>query len=117
MAEQSVQIFADINNMSTIASDLINIETNNGYVIINFLQTFPITTPIANLPKDMPQPERSAKIVSRISLSWEHFASIIPYFITVLKEMEPANTKEYKKAMSLLSKLQIKEDTADGGAE
>lgn len=27
MAEQSVQIFADINNMSTIASDLINIET------------------------------------------------------------------------------------------
>ena len=114
MAEQSVQIFADINNMSTIASDLVNIESNNGYVIINFLQTFPITTAVPNLPEGIPQPERSAKIVSRVSLSWEHFASIIPYFISTLKEMEPANTKEYNKAMDLLSKLQIKEDTADG---
>ena len=114
MAEQSVQIFADINNMSTIASDLINIETNNGYVIINFLQTFPITNAMPNIPEGMPKPQRSAKIVSRISLSWEHFASLIPYFISTLKEMEPTNTEEYNKTKKLLESLQIKEDNNNG---
>lgn len=111
MAEQKVQIFTDINKLETLSSDLVNIEVNNGYVILNFLQTFPSTPmPIPNAP----QVDRSAKIISRISLSWEHFTNLIPYFIKVAKDNENLSQVEYNKAIDFLKKISITEDNTNG---
>lgn len=102
MAEQKIQIFTDINKLETLSSDLVNIEVNNGYVILNFLQTFP---PAPMSIQNAPQIDRSAKIISRISLSWEHFTNLIPYFIKVAKDNENFSQTEYNKAIDFLKNI------------
>lgn len=100
-----IQILADVTKTETVPADLVSFEENNGYVIINFLQTFPNGLPN---PNNDSVPERIARIASRVSISRDHFVRLIPIMQGIAKSTQGNMDKlnlETSKIMDKLNKM------------
>lgn len=74
----------DVNNFETLFSEIAQIDANSDRIIISFLQ---------HLPGDDPK-QPNAKVVSRIALTWPHFARILTMLNSTMdKGREHAKTQ------------------------
>lgn len=111
----NIKIMADILKIDAISADVVSIEESNGYIILNFLQTFPKpdenqsqTTNISQVSKN--QSDRIGKIVCRVSLSWEHFVRLIPLISKTAKDFEQIAKTKYAEADRILDGVNIREN-------
>lgn len=64
---QDIRILVDPNGIFTFVSEFEQVQVNGDFVTLNFLQFIPTG------PNEPP----SAKLLSRISMSWSHFAKFV----------------------------------------
>jgi len=101
----SVQILIDTSQLKTEYADLVNFEVFNGRVIFNFLQTYPNTMPLPPGADESSQPERMAKIASRVSLPWDHFVRIIPAMIDVAQNNCDSASEAFNEALKIIEEI------------
>lgn len=70
-----LRLAIDPNNFETLFSDAIQVESDADRVILNFLQ---------RLPGDAPE-QPNAKIISRIALTWPHYARLVTAINSVME--------------------------------
>lgn len=83
-----VQIMADLAKTDTIFSDVVTIESCPDNVIISFVQSYP-SGRAENVPDEIAgniPVERIGKIVSRVVLTWPHFARVVGHFQKTLND-------------------------------
>lgn len=96
-----MNIMINIDKLENISADGISLEANNGYVIINFLQTIPGVNDEDNTET------RNAKIASRICLSWNHFIRILPVMMNFAKENQAQIKSNYESTIKQLENMHI----------
>ena len=102
MDEKTFNISVSPNELKAVAADLINMEFNNGYVVLSFIQTY------ASMPEDESKPLiRNGVVMSRVMLSWEHlarFSADLNNFVKSTKENAEKNTQ---KAFELVENMKL----------
>lgn len=63
---QELRIAINLETFETKFSDFVRVETTPDHIFLNFIETLP------GVPEDQP----NGKIVSRIALTWPHFARL-----------------------------------------
>lgn len=101
----AIEVVADVDKLNTVHADMIQIETSNDYIIINFLQTYPNAMPAKN-PNE-PKPAKMAKIASRVALPWAHMAKALPVLAQAIKATEEVAEKNYKEAKEISEKIKL----------
>lgn len=83
-----VQIVANLEQLNTTFADVISVEATPDIVYLNFLQSFPSgsTPDVSPEVAEKHPPAKVAKVVSRIALSWPHFARIAVVLNETLKD-------------------------------
>lgn len=105
-----VQIFADINQLKTEAADLVNFEVFNGRIIFNFLQTYPNMMAPAPGTEGIPQPQRMAKIATRVSIPWDHFVRLIPNMIDIAQKNCDDVSQSFQEAVKIIEGIGKKQE-------
>lgn len=72
---QELRIAIDFDSLKSEFANNLQVESSPDNVILNFVQSFP------NVPDDKP----NAKVISRIVLTWPHFAQIANLLSNVLE--------------------------------
>ena len=103
--EIPVQIFSDINQLKTESADLVNFEVFNGRIIFNFLQTYPNMLPPLPDTAENQQPQRMAKIATRVSIPWDHFVRLIPSMIDIAQKNCDDVSQSFHEAVKIIEEI------------
>ena len=103
-----VGIVMDVNALETKFTDLVNLEPFQDYIVLNFLQTFPVQPPNAS-KVDLDAGIRSAKIASRVGISWPHFARFIEMAAHELKNNESIAKDLFEKSLGFSEKTKFED--------
>ena len=103
--KEDILIMADPQMLHAIAADSVNLEEYNGYVFINFLQSFPNILS-ENAKSGEPRTERMAKIASRIMLSREQFVKMIPAMAKFAINFRSSMNEQQKEVKKILDSLE-----------
>jgi hypothetical protein len=105
LADINVKVLTDAQNVETLSSDIVVLDTNNDYVVLNFLQILPGGN--STIPDEGKVVDRSAKVATRVSLSWGHFINLIPQFMEFAKKNEEFINNRYKNTSNSLKNMTV----------
>ena len=101
----NLSVMVDMTNIRSEATDAVDFEEHNGYVIINFLQTFPNPYTKDNVHS---QNERIAKIIPRITVSREKFVHMISDMSDFALSLKDSIEYHYKQTKDILDSIKEK---------
>lgn len=99
---QNLKIAVLPNEMKAVAADLITTEYNNGYVVLNFIQTYAVAPEEGNQP-----PTRNGVVTARVMLSWEHFARFYSNTAEFFKATKNMAEKLSKSAFDFVDNMTV----------
>ncbi len=100
----NINVLALPNEMKAMSADLINIDYNNGYVFLNFVQTYGVGK---DNGKETDISTRNGIVTSRIMLSWEQFTNLISDMANFVKLTKNKAEKISKKAFEFAENMTI----------
>lgn len=95
-----VEIMMSMNDMKTISSDMVTLDSANGYVVMNFLQTFPVG-------REGDVEHRKGVPAARIMLSWEHFVQVFSKMSEQIKNMQESAEAKHRSAIDVANGITI----------
>lgn len=102
--KENLNISVSPNELKAVAADLINLEINNSYVVLSFVQTYAV------LPDDDDKPlVRDGVVMSRVMLSWEHVARFSSDLANFVKATKGVAEKNSQKAFAIVENLKMPE--------
>ena len=99
---QNLKIIVSPNEMKAVAANLINVEYNNSYVILSFIQTYAVTSDEENQT-----PTRNGVVTARVMLSWEHFARFYSNTADFFKATKDKAGKFSKSAFDFVDNMTV----------
>lgn len=104
MDEKIFNISVSPNELKAVAADLINMEFNNSYVVLSFIQTY------TSMPEDENKPPiRNGVVMSRVMLSWEHLVRFSANLADFIKATKSHAEKNSQKAFELVENIKLPE--------
>ena len=94
--------------IKAISADIINIESHNGYVVMNFLQT--VGNNIA--AKENNTIIHDAVVMARVMLSWEHFVDTTQQMMYFMKYTQKNAESNHSKAITFANNLETDEENS-----
>ena len=95
-AKVKLEIEMTKDDMKAITADTVIFEETDGYVVMGFLQTY-------SPSKDEEGAyTRRAQVVSRITLSWEQFARLIPRMADYAQKTQEKAEANHKAALKIM---------------
>lgn len=87
-------------------ADVVNLEFHNGYVIMNFLQT----VGEGSFNEKNSTEVQSAVVMSRVMLSWEHFANTTQQMMYFMKQTQESAEFNHKQAVTFANNFGTDEE-------
>ena len=98
----NINVLALPNEMKAMSADLINIDYNNGYVFLNFVQTYGVGD-----DKGKESSTRNGIVTSRVMLSWEQFTNLLSDMANFAKTTKSKAKEISKKAFEFADNMTI----------
>lgn len=98
----NIDIQVSPNEMKAVSADVVDIDYNNNYVFLTFVQTFGVGE-----NKKAKVLTRNGVVMARVMLSWEHFSLLTSDITNFVKETRDKAEKISKKAIEFADNMTV----------
>jgi|GEM_PF-2953557 len=96
----TINVSTSPNEMKAMSADVINIDYNNYYVFLTFIQTYNVGE-----DKELDSSIRNGVVMSRVMMSWEQFARLLSDMAKFAKATKNKAEKISKKAFEFTDNM------------